>query len=442
MNCLPHQPTRRDAGFSLVEIMVALVLGLLVAAGIVSVFQSTFSSSRAQTQLARLQEEGRFAIGRMRDDLLLANSQYCSNSGGNAARTSAGVYLDGLRAPTVYASDPNAIPDALSDVTTSWAAPATPFSLPSFLYMRGHDCTTAGCTPLDPHNMVASIPAMGKAVGMRVIGASVLTIRYLDPQGGWAVVPSDTARGTKVQSAGTTGAITEIDLDPLPGEPEIAHFGANDLAYLSDCSNGRIFAVQGQGGSVLTPTGANFTAPQAMQGTAAPRLYDFDQDFLTVTYYLKVVDAGDGRTTGALIRRVNGNSEEMVRGVERLDFRYGVINASGETVFLSADQIDKGVDAGGSSIPCPPDVPLPGGMPTAGCLWRAVNTIEVHMLLDGQTPLYTLTPNELAYAYTIDGAFAPRAPSTHAIKPSDQGFPDQLLRREFVTLVSLRNYNP
>jgi type IV pilus assembly protein PilW len=35
------------------------------------------------------------------------------------------------------------------------------------------------------------------------------------------------------------------------------------------------------------------------------------------------------------------------------------------------------------------------------------------------------------------------APSAHAIKPSnDQGFVDQLIRREFTAVVSVRNFNP
>ncbi|MBS0381994.1 MAG: hypothetical protein JSR56_06135, partial [Proteobacteria bacterium] len=111
--------------------------------------------------------------------------------------------------------------------------------------------------------------------------------------------------------------------------------------------------------------------------------------------------------------------------------------------YLTATQVDAGTDASGSPLACPPDVPLPGGMPSTGCLWRAVQTIEVHILMDGQTPLYTLTPNELAYVYSPDGAVTPTAPSAHTIKPSaDQGFPQQLIRREFTTLVALRNFNP
>ena len=85
-----HAVLRRQRGVTLIELMVAMVLGLLVAAGIVTVFSSTSSSNKSQTQLARLQEEGRFAISRLGSDLRMANGQYCTNSGGTAL---AGVKL-------------------------------------------------------------------------------------------------------------------------------------------------------------------------------------------------------------------------------------------------------------------------------------------------------------------------------------------------------------
>jgi type IV pilus assembly protein PilW len=74
-----------------------------------------------------------------------------------------------------------------------------------------------------------------------------------------------------------------------------------------------------------------------------------------------------------------------------------------------------------------------------------VQTIEAHVLMDGQTPLYTLTPNEMYYIYSPDpnSGTTPTAPDSYAIKPNaDQGFPKELIRREFTTLVALRNFNP
>ena len=148
-----------------------------------------------------------------------------------------------------------------------------------------------------------------------------------------------------------------------------------------------------------------------------------------------MVSNGNGQTTGALIRRVNGVEQELVRGVERLDFRYGVEDASGKVRYLNANDVDKA-----TGIACPPSEP--GAITKAGCLWRAIATIEMNMVIDGQEPLYTLTAPDLVYSYAIDGKYTPVAPSSHTIKPSDQGFVEPMIRREFTAVVSVRNFNP
>jgi type IV pilus assembly protein PilW len=454
-----HRPgfaRRRMAGLSLIEMMIALVMALIVAAGIITVFASTSSSNKVQQQMAALQEEGRFAIQTLRNDLGNANGAYCANSGGNASLVAAGISLDSLNAPTVTSNVIASLNGALHDDTTPLDDPGTAFALPSFVYMRGYDCDAAACTPLDPKTAATDpLPAMGIAVGDRVKGTSVLTIRYLKPNSGWAIVPVGGVGSTI--TANSDGSVNQINLAPTGNEPLASYFGAGDLGMLADCSAAYVFGASGQGSNAITVSGANYAKPiiPDLTGGAAPRLFDFNKDFQTVTYYLKVVCADNTNpcthTTGELERRVGGVDQPMVRGVERLDFRYGVIDANGNTKFLTAAQVDNN-DSG--AIPCPPGVQLAanvgytattgGGSVDQGCLWRAVKSIEAHVLMDGQTPLYTLTKNEMYYIYSPDGDTTPQAPDagTRKIQPSAQGFPDQLLRREFTTLVALRNFNP
>lgn len=446
--------SHRQQGVTLIELMVAMVLGLIVAAGIITVFLSTSSSNRAQNQMASLQEEGRFAVTRLKQDLRMANGQYCTNSGGVAKAAAASqVYLDGLRSPKVYAKDVTA---AMADVTTAWgatsgtntypAAPTAPFSFPSYLSMRGYDCglTSASCKPIDPQSVIAAIPAMGKAVGDRVVGTDVVTVRYVEASRGWSVVDTATTGTHLAVAASSPNAIDSITLAVASSsEPPVSDFTSGDLAMLADCSNAQIFAVD-KASNVLTPsgTGSNLAIPAPQQPLSAPKVFDFNRDYQTVTYYVKVVDAGNGHTTGALVRRVNGGAgkpggseDEMVRGVERLDFRYGIEDADGKVRYLGADDVDKA-----TGIDCPPAEP--DAITSAGCLWRAVSSIEINLVIDGQVPLYTLTAPELAYSYGIDGQNTPVAPASHTIKPSDQGFVDQMLRREFTAVVSVRNFNP
>ncbi len=451
-----HILSYRQRGFTLIELMVAMVLGLLVAAGIVTVFASTSSSNKAQTQLARLQEEGRFAMSRLSTDLRMANGQYCTNTGGVAAAGSGGSFLDHIRSPKVYAKKligaAGAVSGAFGDVTTAWdtgsypAAPTAPYSMPSFLFMRGYDCTLTTCNPVDPHTAISTIPAMGIALDNRVKGADVLTVRYVNPSAGWAIGGA----GSSLATSSSAATITSITLNPQTGEPPVSNAANGDLFMLADCSNAQIFPATATSVGVITPV-ANTTdgfgtgtanLPTAQEPESVPKVFDVNRDFQTVTYYLKLVSVNnDGKApfTGALMRRVNGatgrggSDDELVRGVERLDFKYGVQDASGNTSFLTAAQVD-------AATSCPP-AEL-DALTTTGCLWRGIVSIDVSVLMDGQVPLYTLAGNDLFYSYSGDTNTGLLAPSGHAIKPSDQGFPDQMLRREFNVLVAVRNYNP
>jgi type IV pilus assembly protein PilW len=392
----------------------------------------------------------------------MSGAQYCNNTGGYARSTASGVYLDGLRQPTVYASDPSALMSGLSDVTTRWgapypSAPAEPYSLPSFLTMRGYDCTAQSCAPIDPSSKQSaegfSIPAMGTKIDDRVIGASIITVRYLNPSAGWAIMPESTGLGSTLIT-NADGSLT-IRLAPTSGEPSLKDFQSGDpLAVLADCSSAQIFAVSGQTSNQILSTGNNFVQPVAFENMVAPKLFDLSRDFRTVTYYLKVVDNGDGHghTTGALVRRVNGGNtavrdgraEEIARGVERLDFKYGVQLADGSARYYTAAQVDASTrsDCGSTAL-----LPIRGS-DDRGCLWGSISLIEIDMLLDGQQPLSSLTQDELTYTYASDdasnGALAPKSAidASRKVTPLQQGFPLPMLRREFTAVVALRNFNP
>jgi type IV pilus assembly protein PilW len=458
-----HHPCSDQHGVTLIELMIALTLGMLVAAGIITVFVSTSNSNKAQMQLARLQEEGRFAITRLSADLRMANGQYCANTGGVAQAGTDGLYLDHLLAPKVYAKNligtsAGASSGALGDVTTVWGAtsgvvtyptiPSASYSMPSFLFMRGYDCTLNACTPVDPST--AGLPALGTSAGKRIKGTDVVTVRYVDPSSGWAI---SGAGGSSIKKTSDDGSVSSMILNPSAGEPPRSDFTSGDLVMLADCSGSQIFAANyaAASGTLTLPSDKNFdeSHPTAPRKESAAKIFDVNRNLQTVTYYLKLVSVNnDGKPplTGALIRRVNGglksdgsasqsgaSEDELVRGIERMDFRYGVEDADGNTRFLTAQQID-------ASTSCPPAEI--DAITAAGCLWRGIRSVEVSVLMDGQVPLYSLGEGELGYVYGIDKITQPTMPEGHPIRPSDQGFVDQMLRREFTALVSVRNYNP
>ncbi|MEG5264730.1 prepilin-type N-terminal cleavage/methylation domain-containing protein [Pseudomonas sp. JDS28PS106] len=64
-------------GFGLVEIMVALVLGLVVSLGIIQIFIASRGTFVAQNASARMQEDARFVLSKLLQELRLAGMYGC-----------------------------------------------------------------------------------------------------------------------------------------------------------------------------------------------------------------------------------------------------------------------------------------------------------------------------------------------------------------------------
>jgi prepilin-type N-terminal cleavage/methylation domain-containing protein len=63
---------RRHAGFSLIELMIAMVLGIILTAGVVTLFVHSRQSFSQDENVARMQDEGRFALQEIARDLQMA----------------------------------------------------------------------------------------------------------------------------------------------------------------------------------------------------------------------------------------------------------------------------------------------------------------------------------------------------------------------------------
>lgn len=64
-----RRPVRRQRGFSLVELMVAVLLGLFMAAGIINIYLESKRNYSYEDEQARLQENGRFALHFLKSEL-------------------------------------------------------------------------------------------------------------------------------------------------------------------------------------------------------------------------------------------------------------------------------------------------------------------------------------------------------------------------------------
>lgn len=76
---LNSRHTRRQRGLSLVELMIAMLVGLILMAGALSMFLSNRRSYMLQNAVARMQENGRFSLDFLRPQLRLAGYTGCGN---------------------------------------------------------------------------------------------------------------------------------------------------------------------------------------------------------------------------------------------------------------------------------------------------------------------------------------------------------------------------
>lgn len=72
---------RRQQGVSLIELMIALAIGALLLLGLAQVFTASNMSAQMGTALARVQENGRFALDFMRADVRMSGHMGCTSGG-------------------------------------------------------------------------------------------------------------------------------------------------------------------------------------------------------------------------------------------------------------------------------------------------------------------------------------------------------------------------
>lgn len=416
-------------GFSLVELMVAMTLGLLLMGGVVMLVGQTSRTSTSAQAMQRLQENGRYAMSRIVADLRMTGAQYCSNY----SRIPPVAGYNRMRSFTVLADGamPWGLPrrDQIVGVTEIGLSASIGYPLSPRFFIQGHECTaTSSCTPA--LNVVGSAvpepPAAGTAAGQRALGADVLTIRYLEGGGVPIAPPSYAGSGAPItlHSYYSTAA-TEVPLRFFPG----------DLALISDCGSAVVFEAV-YAGNVVTPSdtndgGAVRNNVGAFQSTSDARVFNFTQDLANVTYFLQLRDDPNtaGRRISALARQFNGVTQTIADGVERLEFRYGVDVGNQNMQYMTANQVQT---APNSLCRREPDG---NRAQEVGCLWRSVKAIEVALLMNS---IDNNAPSETErYSFTFDNQIEVAPPAT---LPS--GLPrGRVFRKEFRTTVNLRNFS-
>jgi type IV pilus assembly protein PilW len=300
-------------GFSLVELMIALLIGLIISIGVVQIFGATRATYQLDESLARAQENGRFALEFLNQDVRHAGYAGCKRDTSitvfnNLAYTAAA----GLPIIGVSGAEYTAVPTGFNNTYSLTATPAN---------------TTSGWSPA-----LAGVAGAftGTPTGA-LPGTDVIALQRMVPNS-WAL------------------AAPYITPDKVFIDPAfVSKVKDGDVMLVADCRNAVAFMVTNilptgeisHTASATTNrcerwTGGLDTANAATAACAAP--FDYDPESTTAMGKLETVvffvandptaDVANPRPT--LFRRVmlaTGGIVEttaLVEGVENFQVMYGV----------------------------------------------------------------------------------------------------------------------
>lgn len=260
---------RAEGGASLIEIMIALVLGLMLTAGLFQIYLSSKQSYRMQDALSRRQENLRYATLLLTRDLRMAGYRGCLKDTGQVKNT--------LNTPTDF--------------------------LYNFgLHVQGFEASGAS----------SWTPALHASLAPVVAETDVLTLRSTSGPGVYIA-----------QSMPSTSADLKVQ-DNLSPAPFAAAGG--DIVLITDCGGAAVFQITQYtvaSGNIVHNAGLSSPSP----GNATKdlgRRFDIGSELLvlnTVSYFIRNSANGTGP---ALWRRIGlRNAEELVEGIENMQVQYG-----------------------------------------------------------------------------------------------------------------------
>ena len=263
---------RHVQGLSLIELMIALLISMFLLLGLIQVFSASREAYRLSEGLARVQENGRFAMDYLQRDIRMAGHFGCVN--------------DQARLQT---------PGALN---SQFAAAPLNFNVS----IRGYD----GAPP------AADIPTLTPAP---LAGRDSLVLRFLSGNG----IPVTNLAGNSISFDAAKWNVLTGD-----GVANPVMFG------IADCTSADVFAATAASSGGVTAPAAVVLGRYGASAEGGPTmLYRAE----ALVYYIA---NGAGGRPSLWRARINANgtsstSEELVEGVEDMQFRYGqdALNASG-----------------------------------------------------------------------------------------------------------------
>jgi len=307
----------RQHGFTLVELMVAMVLGLLLMGGVIQMYTANRQTYRVSEGVSRIQENARYAIAMIQREARMAGYFGCNSET---------PIKDTLNPNTLFTADFDTPLEGFEATSVSAWSPAI---------------TTAQLTlGTGPTN---------QALG----GSDVLAIRRV----------GDTPMAVRTEMPNVSADLKiTANLTPPPVADE-------DIVIVSDCTKSALFQITNYtqaNGNIAHNTGGSTSPGNATKQLSDTTPFSTDAEILkmqTTTYFI----GNDANGDSALHRKINQqNSEVLVSGVENMQVKYGV-DTDGDNVanqYLGANSIN----AVNTATPVVPD-------------WTNVVSVRIALLL-------------------------------------------------------------
>lgn len=285
------------AGLTLIEMLIALLIGSLLMLGLVQVFSASRTAYQMSEGMARVQENARFAIDFLQRDLRMAGHFGCVNDQAHLQTPEAmKTHFDGVT------GGPLAHPLNFQVSIAAYNAPGTS---PGNSVQVGSETALSGLptaiSDLDPVN-----------------GSDILVLRFLAPTG---------ASVTGIATVGSTEVVTlksgRWPLLTTGGRPNPTLFG------IADCRFVDLF----RGSATVVGTNAQVTVTQpgtlpatALEGRYTPHPAGQTQLYRaeSIVYYVALNPANRRALYRAYFDGAAYVPEEMVEGVESLQLVFGL----------------------------------------------------------------------------------------------------------------------
>ncbi|WP_165919120.1 PilW family protein [Sulfuritortus calidifontis] len=320
-------------GLSLVELMIGMALGLIVTAGIVYIYLGSRQSYKMQDNMARIQENGRYAMEILSREIRMAGYQGCSSA----------TFTNTIN-PQTAAADNYAW-----DFTRS--------------AIEGYNATGSGTWSSVTSGSPATAVSVSNIDAAVVSGTDVISLRTTDN-----LNISIVGQPTDNNCSGTTADLKVTSNTQLSD---------GMIVMATNCSHAAVFQITNFNSSqnVVHNTGTG-TPGNATKDMGACFVGGEIVGISAKSYYIRNNPAG----VPALYRKIGAGTtdvKELVDGIENMQIQYGVDNDGNGS-------IDQYVDAGHASLDSADE-------------WKNVRSVRISLLLVSQDNNVTDAPQKYVY---------------------------------------------